>query len=562
MLLSGKEQYGFLCMRPHRTGIVVSMRKRMRMNAVSRFFITLLSVVMTAAMFLYWPSPQNPAPQNGYSYYHSRPSNPDSLAADELEPDRYSADLPAVEQSVVYLTAEAEDQFYPKGVELRRKRKGYSGGGYLSKLPAHTESAIEIPITAPSTQHYALTICVGANESVTNAIRVNGNLISPFSLNAAEGFVRVTFYGIFLSAGNNTVAIDTIDGGLDFDYIELRNDMTVYSMNMDIDKEPCNPNASANTRRLYHVLYSQWGWRIMTGQYASDGRNRELELLYQKTGQLPAIRFNALGTTDDNAQIEAAIDWSVYMNGAVGMMWQWKAPGTDSVYAKDTQFNLSEALKRVKPESLAMLSQEDAARAAENGIISQEAYAMLTDIDSIAVSLRKLANMDIPVIWRPLHEAGGGWYWWGASGKDAYEKLWLLLYHRLTDYHGLNNLIWVWNGQSARFTVPQDTYDIASADVYLQPDMEYGSRYEQFLSLANITGGKKMLALSECSSLPSQEMMKLDHSVWSFFGLWYGDYLMKADGSFNNLYYSSSDLYNLYNSELSISLNDFQSLYS
>jgi hypothetical protein len=61
-------------------------------GAVSRFFITLLSVVMTAAMFLYWPSPQNPAPQNGYSYYHSRPSNPDSLAADELEPDRYSAD--------------------------------------------------------------------------------------------------------------------------------------------------------------------------------------------------------------------------------------------------------------------------------------------------------------------------------------------------------------------------------------------------------------------------------------------------------------------------------------
>ena len=70
-----------------------------------------------------------------------------------------------------------------------------------------------------------------------------------------------------------------------------------------------------------------------------------------------------------------------------------------------------------------------------------------------------------------------------------------------------------------------------------------------------------MLALSECSALPDPEMMQVDASVWSFFGLWYGDYLMKPDGTLNDAVYTSNDLYNLYNSELALSLNDFLSLY-
>ena len=131
----------------------------------------------------------------------------------------------------------------------------------------------------------------------------------------------------------------------------------------------------------------------------------------------------------------------------------------------------------------------------------------------------------------------------------------------MTEYHHLDNLIWIWNGQSAAYLVPENTYDIASVDIYLQPQMQYGSRFEQFLSLKKITGGRKLLALSECSSLPDPEMMQIDRSVWSFFGLWYGDYLMNPDGTFCDTYYSSNDLYKLYNSEQALTLNDFQSLY-
>ena len=71
-----------------------------------------------------------------------------------------------------------------------------------------------------------------------------------------------------------------------------------------------------------------------------------------------------------------------------------------------------------------------------------------------------------------------------------------------------------------------------------------------------------MLALSECSTVPNQQMMQLDRALWSYFGLWYGEYLMNPDGTFSDTYYSSSDLYNLYNSEFALSLKDFVSLYS
>ena len=110
--------------------------------------------------------------------------------------------------------------------------------------------------------------------------------------------------------------------------------------------------------------------------------------------------------------------------------------------------------------------------------ISPECAAILRDIDSIATALKPLAEQDIPVLWRPLPEAGGGWYWWGADGAASYRWLWNLLWHRMTDYHQLHNLIWVWNGQSQDFLV--DYYDIAAMDIYLDENQQFQSRYEDF----------------------------------------------------------------------------------
>lgn len=469
--------------------------------------------------------------------------------------------IPEIDRTDAYAVVEAETVARPLYSEIKTVRSGFSGYGYVSELPEHTQSALVFSINVPNSQHYALTACLGSDYGGNGAIRINQAMVKPFSLSGGKSFTRVTFYCIFLEKGINEIALDIDYGHLECDYIEIVNDCSLDEIDFDIQDSPCDPHASPSARKLYGFLHENWGTGILTGQYVSDNSNRELGIIYQLTGQLPVIRFSELGTNDDTAQIEAAIDWSVYMNGIVGLMWQWRAPNTTTVYASESDFDLQEALQGVDVNKLAEMPEDEICESVRQNKLPEACHCLIEDIDKTALCLRKLADMDIPVLWRPLHEAGGEWYWWGASGAQPYEELWELLFRRLTDYHHLHNLIWVWNAQSADFSVPADTYDIASADVYIQPDRAFGSRSEQYVSLARITDGRKMLALSECSALPDQKMMLIDQSVWSFFGLWYGEYIMHSDGSFSDRYYSSSDLYKLYNSDLTFSLNDFLSLY-
>jgi hypothetical protein len=41
---------------------------------------------------------------------------------------------------------------------------------------------------------------------------------------------------------------------------------------------------------------------------------------------------------------------------------------------------------------------------------------------------------------RPLHERGGGWFWWGVHGSGPFKQLWDILYNRKAGYHGLHNM--------------------------------------------------------------------------------------------------------------------------
>ncbi len=539
------------------------MKQTLRMYPwIPRMFFIILAIVAAMLWFLFFPLHQ-PQQQNTSQFYHNLSywSRESALAADELEPDRYSFNVPNISKADVSSYVEAEEiKKLGAGVRIGEERKGFQGTGYVYNLPKNTASAFVFPVSVPATQHYDITICMAADSDVENALRVGENLLTHFTMQDTGTFTRVTFYGIFLERGQTSIAIDAIDGGLDIDYLEMTNDTSVYDVQFDIEKSPCNPNATEETKKLYSFLVEQWGKRMITGQYASDNTNRELSLIYEMTGQLPVIRFGELGSGNDLQQIEAAMDWHIYTGGVVGFMWHWNAPGTNSVFDKDCNYNLNKALYAVDVPSIAKMPLDKLKIAAENGLYPEKCYELLKDIDEISEQLKKLANMDIPVLWRPLHEASGGWYWWGASGDVMYTQLWQLVYQRMTNYHHLNNLIWIWNGQSTSFLVPENTYDIASVDVYLSEKMTYGSRYEQYLSLCRITDGKKLLALSECSALPSMEMMLLDNTLWSFFGLWYGEYLMDSNGNFNDKYYSSSDLYNLYNSDSALCLNDFLAL--
>lgn len=472
----------------------------------------------------------------------------------------YELDIPAIEQKNAELSAEAEEGRLYGNLEVSDEREGYSGDGYVTGFDGDADNKVVVEIEVPATQHYDITLCAAADEEVRNTLLVNGEDIGEFTIAGKGEFLHVTFHGVFIEAGKARLSIEEIDGGLDLDSFTLTNNTDLYEISYeDAASQPVNEDASPEAKALLRNLASCYGKTMLTGQYASSAQNQELELIHNITGQYPVIRFGDLGSytdkdTENAEEIEAAIAWS-RAGGVVGFMWYWTAPMEQgSVYADKTDFRLSKA---VTGEDIAQLDSEELQELLDQRKISAECYALVESIDQVAGQLARLKDADVPVLWRPLHEAGGGWYWWGSDGADAYQWLWRLLYDRLTAYHGLNNLLWVWNGQSRDYYVGQAYYDIASIDVYLRADAEYGSRYGQFQWLYALTKGEKLLALSECSRIPDVDAIFRDNAVWSFFGLWYGDYLVGQDGTLNGKYLSTDDLIKYYNSYGTLSLSEY-----
>jgi mannan endo-1,4-beta-mannosidase len=144
-------------------------------------------------------------------------------------------------------------------------------------------------------------------------------------------------------------------------------------------------------------------------------------------------------------------------------------------------------------------------------------------VDEIAVYLKQLELAKIPVLWRPYHEMNGAWFWWGQKpGEQGYQQLWKNMYDRLTNYHQLNNLIWVWN---ANATLPRDKMEYALyypghdyVDV-LATDI-YGGNYkkadhDQLLEL----GKAKPIAMGEVGAFPKPEQLA-GQPYWVWFMAW------------------------------------------
>jgi mannan endo-1,4-beta-mannosidase len=166
---------------------------------------------------------------------------------------------------------------------------------------------------------------------------------------------------------------------------------------------------------------------------------------------------------------------------------------------------------------------------------SDEYKGILEDIDQIALYLKELQDDGIAVLWRPVHEASGGWFWWGANGAAPLKLLYKLIFERLTTHHQLNNLIWVWTSEGADYDwYPGDNYaDIIGRDFYYNPNpqstINHASLIGEFEKLKNLFGTKKMIVLSENGSVPYPENLQADGASWSYFMPWYGDFVTQAN---------------------------------
>jgi mannan endo-1,4-beta-mannosidase len=66
------------------------------------------------------------------------------------------------------------------------------------------------------------------------------------------------------------------------------------------------------------------------------------------------------------------------------------------------------------------------------------------ELDKVAAGFQELENNNVTVLFRPLMEMQGYWFWWGKQGTERYKKLWIYTFNYLTYTKGLNNLLWVY----------------------------------------------------------------------------------------------------------------------
>ncbi len=290
--------------------------------------------------------------------------------------------------------------------------------------------------------------------------------------------------------------------------------------------KPVSKNTNEETLALFNFLRENYGKKMFAGQQYFNANQFEDLVYYIETGDLPAIKgFDMIfshGNQDYNSEhIDAAIEWHTKQNGIVAFCWHWKVP----VDIDDES----------KP-GIAFYSDEIQNFSLKNAVTpgTKEYEVVIKDIDTIAMNLQKLEAAGVPVLWRPLHEASGRWFWWGGSTKESvteqlYQKLWYMIYDRLENYHKLTNLIWVWNGQSKAVMVNANTYDIGGMDVYPNNE-DHSAQTQKYNALVNMMPEGKMACLSECGYIPDpKEVFAEDSNVnWLYFMPWNGEFVCKA----------------------------------
>lgn len=308
-----------------------------------------------------------------------------------------------------------------------------------------------------------------------------------------------------------------------------------------------NPNATPEAVQLKTFLDSIYGKKIISGQAFEDVHETWLKRIGDASGgKQPAILsldfmnsmpWRVKNGADADTTTGMAIDWVKNKGGIVEMHWHWDAPkNTDfstwqGFYTKNTSFDIDYALSDTTLEDYQLL---------------------IRDIDIVSEKLLRMQEAGIAVLWRPLHEAEGKWFWWGAKSGESCKKLYRIMYDRMVNQHGINNLIWVWNsyGTTKENWYPGD--DVVDIVAWDYPDYNQSSgSWKQYLQLFGDKG--KPFAIGEDGKLFNPDM--LEKQGWLYFITW--AYMIK-DPSQQNGRNTAEWINRVFNDPRVITLDDLQ----
>jgi mannan endo-1,4-beta-mannosidase len=419
-----------------------------------------------------------------------------------------AAMAPAAVPKTIHLGAA---QAHLSGTTIATSLPGYTGSGYITGFlnPADKVSFV-IPDARPGL--YDVRIRYSAPMTKGYNLVVNGAMDSGLFPPSGQRWAVHDAGDIELQAGRNTVEIQYGWGYYDINSIDFV--PTTIPRLVRPSAVPCDPQATPQARALLAYLVRHYGEKTLSGQYNAA----DTAYIHQVTGQTPAIiggdfmeyspsriPFGANPHHETEKVIAAAKAGQI-----VTMVWHWNAPADllntaaepwyKGFYTAATTFSLKNALDNPQ---------------------SKDYKLLLSNMDAIAVQLQKFQKAGIPVLWRPLHEAQGGWFWWGADGPGPFKKLWRLMYNRFTVHDHLHNLIWVdCSGTNSAWYPGSKYVDIIGIDEY--PKDLTDPESDVWNTLLSEYGGRKLLALTEFGGVPDIPKMKQLGVLWSYFVSWPG----------------------------------------
>ncbi len=426
---------------------------------------------------------------------------PTIVAPTEVAPIRLTADKAILTGSTLQKTAAGVNyagDFVPDGAKMVWTVPGAKPGIYT----------VQIRYNAPSGQK-------GYDLSVNG--KKSSGMFAPTTV-----FTTISGGKVELKSGENTVAIERGWGYFQIDSVELTPAKPALPLKA-VTAKLSDPKATPATQALYNLLRKNYGKSTLSGQ----AQIPDSKYVQATVGETPAVQggdFIEYSPTrlakgsDPKNEVESMIA-AAKAGQIITMLWHWNAPGgvldapyTDksgkkidahwysAFYTTSTTFDLEKTLADPK---------------------SPEYALMLRDMDAIALQMKKFSDAGVPVLFRPLHEAEGGWFWWGAKGAEPCKKLWRLMYDRMTVKHNLHNLIWVYSsGTDPKWYPGDDVVDIIGIDQY--PSDVSDPLSTVWETLLTQYGGRKMIALTEFGGVPDVANMEQYGVRFSYFASWQG----------------------------------------
>lgn len=242
-------------------------------------------------------------------------------------------------------------------------------------------------------------------------------------------------------------------------------------------KTPVSPNASPATKRLvdriqrlhaagYTLSGQQIGfepWLLHEPQV--NERRNEYEHVRVLTGKRPAILAVDLNTAYQHADRRTGLIRLLKAHGEAGgivqLSWHAARPTQDNpdAGAPDTAYS-----ELTSAQWTALV----------DTVFAETFYNWRDHIEFAAGFLRELEQYNIPILWRPYHEAEGNWFWWGQTAQNSpenYRKLWTRLFQAFNSPgdHNLKNVAWVYSaafpGNSPTFP-GREYVDFSGFDYY------------------------------------------------------------------------------------------------